>query len=142
MVNDIATISRILDDAPEHVNSVDGNGRSALHMAASSGYTAACQTLCEVRNLYLQFSHITSHFFPEPSSPTTPHHHLHGNISCDALPPQSQRGARPDLPDQGGRTPIQAAKEGRHAAAAAIMESAAARTPRVLPVPAASVAAV
>ncbi len=49
MLNDITTILRILDKAPKRVHSVDGNGCSALHVAASSGYAAACKVLCEVR---------------------------------------------------------------------------------------------
>jgi hypothetical protein len=51
MVNDISTISRILEGEPEQVNSVDESGSSALHLAASCGYALTCRALCEVRCL-------------------------------------------------------------------------------------------
>jgi ankyrin repeat protein len=117
MVNDITRILRILDSAPTQVDSVDDSGSSALHMAAASGYAVACRALCEVRNP-AAFSLTPSH---ASCFPTRASNH---QSALSSLP---QRGARPDLPDKAGRTPIQAAKEGRHAAAAATLTDAAAR---------------
>ena len=115
MVNDIAAISSILEGEPNLVNSMDDTGRSALHIAASSGYSGACQALCEV-TCHPPLNHCMILVCPYNA----------------ALATHRQRGARPDLPDQAGRTPIQTAREARHVAVAAIMETVA-RTPRAQP---------
>jgi hypothetical protein len=48
MVNDIATISRLLEGSPDLVEQVDEKGASALHIAATNGYAGVCQLLCQV----------------------------------------------------------------------------------------------